>query len=204
MGSFYQCLEMGEGYEFDFAQYLLNEGCHILPMQQIAEQKNSSPLIWNGEGRLKTADILTLKDGKATWYEVKSKSVPGYFYMNRRWEQGITLGLLRHYEGLLAHAPVKVVVCEEETLPFPEYHPPSRRGPDGYRDYLNYLVPGPKWFVQDLDVILEKGRVQRNWSNGDGWLWPRDIMEDITDKVIPCPPQLAIPFTLLPADSEEK
>lgn len=183
--TFEASLARGRAREADWRSFLADDrGLHVVDVAKPSDDAGrGGPRVRVSGGYIVAPDVLAVDaDGRALWFEVKAKTVPGYRYhgAHRGWEHGVDLRHWRHYLRLAERAPVYLVTCEERTPPSLDFVPPdpapAPNGKPDWNDYHRHLVPGPVWRVISAAKAAEVGRAQEPWSGGAGWLWPLAAM----------------------------
>jgi hypothetical protein len=196
--SFDAQLARGRVREADWRAHLADaRGMHVVDVAKPSDDDGrGGPRVRVSGGYIVAPDVLAIdRGGRARWYEVKTKSVPGYRYrgQHRGWEHGVDLRHWRHYLQLAERAPVYLVTCEEMTPPSLDFEPPAPpKGQDGkpdWLDYRNHLVDGPVWRAISADDAARVGRTQVPWCRGGGWLWPLSAMTVVHVEAAPAAPR---------------
>jgi hypothetical protein len=195
--AFKELLACGLEAEEVWARMMAARGHHAMRIFPDAASDNGAR-IYTRNGELIAPDVVTVtEDGRVIWFEVKSKTCPGYRYFgdHRGWEHGINWRNFKHYGKLAERAQVNIVVREKRTPATLELLdlPPKTNGKSDFRHYESFLVERETWRWISYQDALQHGRRQENWQKGftrdgnefsvTGWLWPLDKMTVFDGKV---------------------
>lgn len=154
--------DMGRRAEDEWAWYLVRRGRLVVPIYKY--EANRAPMLETLPGSLIAPDMLEL-GAVDRWWEVKSKSQPGFLRRKARWEHGIDWSNYQHYRQVQADSGIPVwFAIREEQAPM--------------SDTAEALQPGPVWLVASLDMCDRHGEYRKEWQGG-GWLFPRGLMQEV-------------------------
>lgn len=169
----------GNSAQQAWADVLRHRGNAVVPTYAFEDvaPETKAPVMLVPNGVRVLPDLLNFRyQDRATWHEVKSKSVPTWYRIHARWEHGCDYSLSQEYSMVQDETGLDVwIVVFETASPLDDEH-----------DSL--LELSGRWFGIALNKALAYGEHRVDWPGGKsqpfrrgrkgmgGLLWPRRRM----------------------------
>jgi hypothetical protein len=171
---FEQALTQGKAGESLLSKWLQNRGHDVFPAYKVEMEAAKGPQLFTRDGQFVLPDFLAFRDGKAIWFEAKTKSRFTWHRQSERWTTGLDL---RHYKEYLQ-------VSERTRLPVVLlfWHPCGNPSPAD----LNHGCPAAcptGLFSGQLNILRTRySHISNKWGNSGMIYWDVSALHKIAER----------------------